>query len=229
MIAVKGFFQKGEIGFAAQGVIPRLPVKAVEAGDELDVFIRSERIKDLGRTPGHFAVDDAQHVDAYAGLAQALNGLADDGRGRATRRVGAHQVMRLRRSIQRYADEKMFFGKEGDHFVGKVIAVGLHRVGYAKGARVVFLLKLNEPLKKREADQRGLAPLKQKMHGGIGGTDDATHRDVEQRVAHAGGYGDLAALHFVGIEAITAPHVAGAGYGLNHHGNRRHKRFSLGM
>lgn len=78
MVAVKGFLQKGEIGFAVQGVIPRLPVKAVETGDELDVFIRSERIKDLGRTLGHFAVDDAQHVDAYAGLTQALNGLADD-------------------------------------------------------------------------------------------------------------------------------------------------------
>ena len=68
VVAVKRSFEKSQIGFAAERIIPFFAVKAVKTRDKLQILIRSEGRKNGVRMPCYLTVDDGQHIDVHACL-----------------------------------------------------------------------------------------------------------------------------------------------------------------
>ena len=88
--------------------------------------MRCERAPDIVRRAGYVAVYDAEYVILDAGCAQAVY-VAGHGSVRAgSKRIYAHQVVYLRRAVQRYADQKAVLPEQFYQLVGQLERVGLN-------------------------------------------------------------------------------------------------------
>ena len=202
-------------------------VQGIQAGDELQELEGPEGLQHLMDVVCHGLIHHAEDVVAHTGSIQLFRGGQHSVEGAAAACVQAQEIVGRLTAVQGHAQEEVVLGEEGDHLVRQVQAVGLQGVGHRQARAGVGLLQLHQAAEIFNARQRGLAALE--GEGGL--TVGVHHHPADEGLQHVVLHGGIDALataaHFIGIEAVPAAHVAGAGYRLDHHSDGRHENTPL--